>query len=313
MSRRYDATSYYDSDRAPEDWHLIRKVLLLFLLVLAFSLGLVFILREKPAFPSVLFNIFADASIGLIAGLGTRVVLHRPPWIVKAIVSAAMSLVGLVVLGYLTDWRSGIGPIQLALVPVQWLDWAHVALKLPLQLGRSSMDLLDLAHAAIAVDTSWIVLRAWARGPRVTGQRRAPASRQALRPAVGSVQRPVVSSVQRPAVSRPTPAARVRVPSRSAGVTSIRPRTRPRSLVRRPVVSKSSSARPARVARRWNPLRRRSAVQLAVYEEHRCPYCLQEVSRNDPRGTVECPICHTLHHKDCWDITGTCQVPHLNN
>jgi len=27
---------------------------------------------------------------------------------------------------------------------------------------------------------------------------------------------------------------------------------------------------------------------------------------------VECPICHTMHHKDCWDITGTCQVPHLN-
>ncbi len=305
MSRRYDATSYYDSDRSTEDWHLIRKVLLLFLLVLALSLGLVFIFREKPAFPPVLFNIFADASIGLIAGLGTRMVLRRPPWIVKAIVSAAMSLVGLAVLGYLTDWRSGIGPIQLALVPVPWLDWAHVALKLPLQLGRSSMDLLDLAHAAIAVDTSWIVLRAWARGPRLTGQRRAPTPRQALRPAV--------SSAQRPAVSRPMPAARVRVPSRSTGVASIRPRTRPRSLLRRPVVSKSSSARPARIGRRWNPLRRRPAVQLAVYEEHRCPYCLQEVSRNDPRGTVECPICHTLHHKDCWDITGTCQVPHLNN
>jgi hypothetical protein len=25
---------------------------------------------------------------------------------------------------------------------------------------------------------------------------------------------------------------------------------------------------------------------------------------------VECQICHTLHHADCWAITGTCQVPH---
>jgi hypothetical protein len=27
---------------------------------------------------------------------------------------------------------------------------------------------------------------------------------------------------------------------------------------------------------------------------------------------VECEVCHTLHHKDCWDVTGICQVPHLN-
>ena len=59
-------------------------------------------------------------------------------------------------------------------------------------------------------------------------------------------------------------------------------------------------------------LRHKPAVQLAVHEEHRCPYCLEDVNRNDPRGAVECPVCHTLHHKDCWDITGTCQVPHLN-
>ncbi|MFN2120746.1 MAG: hypothetical protein ACK2T0_10170 [Anaerolineales bacterium] len=26
---------------------------------------------------------------------------------------------------------------------------------------------------------------------------------------------------------------------------------------------------------------------------------------------MECPICHTLHHKDCWDVTGSCQIPHL--
>jgi uncharacterized Zn-finger protein len=53
-------------------------------------------------------------------------------------------------------------------------------------------------------------------------------------------------------------------------------------------------------------------VQIAAFEEHRCPYCLQDIKRDDIRGSVECPICHTLHHKDCWDITGTCQVPHLN-
>ncbi len=305
MSPRYEAMSLYNSDRAPERWHLVRKVVLLFLLVLALSLGLVILFRLKTTFPPVLFNVFADASLGLIAGLGTRLVLRRPPWLIKAIVSAAFSIIGLAVLGYLTSWRLGIGPLQGILVRVHWLDWANLALQLPLQFDKSRMDLLDLAHIAIAVDTSWIALRAWARGPSMVGQPRAAAPRQASHSSAAIVQQPAISSSTR--------AARVRVPSRASVGASLRPRIKRRTLSR-PMISRGSVVRPARAgSRRWNPLHRKPTVQLAVYEEHRCPYCLQDVSRNDPRGTVECPICHTLHHKDCWDITGTCQVPHLNN
>ncbi|MBI4786154.1 MAG: hypothetical protein HY782_03790 [Chloroflexi bacterium] len=46
--------------------------------------------------------------------------------------------------------------------------------------------------------------------------------------------------------------------------------------------------------------------------EDRCPYCLDIVKRNDPRGVQVCEVCHTPHHADCWAITGKCQVPHLN-
>jgi ribosomal protein L37AE/L43A len=49
-----------------------------------------------------------------------------------------------------------------------------------------------------------------------------------------------------------------------------------------------------------------------MYAEHKCPFCLEDVRRNDPRGVEECPICHTLHHADCWEITGMCQVPHMS-
>ena len=66
---------------------------------------------------------------------------------------------------------------------------------------------------------------------------------------------------------------------------------------------------------RPKPRRRKGSrprVQFAVVEDHRCPFCLDSVSRADPRGVVECEVCHALHHKDCWDITGVCQVPHLN-
>lgn len=54
------------------------------------------------------------------------------------------------------------------------------------------------------------------------------------------------------------------------------------------------------------------SVRLVGEEEHRCPYCLELVAPHDRRGVVECPICHTRHHADCWAVTGVCQVPHFN-
>ncbi len=53
-----------------------------------------------------------------------------------------------------------------------------------------------------------------------------------------------------------------------------------------------------------------SPVRLIGETEHRCPYCLEVVVNNDPRGVKVCPICHTRHHADCWAVTGNCQVPH---
>jgi hypothetical protein len=55
-----------------------------------------------------------------------------------------------------------------------------------------------------------------------------------------------------------------------------------------------------------------SEIRLVGSEEHKCPYCLQPIAARDPRGVVTCPICKTRHHKDCWDITGMCQVPHYH-
>lgn len=55
-----------------------------------------------------------------------------------------------------------------------------------------------------------------------------------------------------------------------------------------------------------------SPVRLVGEEEHRCPYCLELVKKNDPRGITVCPICHTQHHADCWAMTGVCQVPHYH-
>lgn len=56
--------------------------------------------------------------------------------------------------------------------------------------------------------------------------------------------------------------------------------------------------------------RKANNVTLVGREEHRCPYCLELVKKNDPRGVVICPDCGTWHHKDCWNVTGSCQIAH---
>ena len=57
----------------------------------------------------------------------------------------------------------------------------------------------------------------------------------------------------------------------------------------------------------------RKDVKLLGKTENRCPYCLELVKKNDARGVVICPECKTWHHKDCWDVTGSCQVAHRHD
>jgi hypothetical protein len=67
---------------------------------------------------------------------------------------------------------------------------------------------------------------------------------------------------------------------------------------------------PQRLPHKRTSRRLRGGIRLVGKEESRCPYCLQVVKPRDPHGVVTCPICKSAHHKECWDITGSCQVPH---
>lgn len=72
---------------------------------------------------------------------------------------------------------------------------------------------------------------------------------------------------------------------------------------------------PVRVQRplRWKRNQRTSPpvrIKMSSVIEHRCPYCLELVAEDDPRGVQVCSICGAWHHADCWAVTGTCQVPH---
>lgn len=81
--------------------------------------------------------------------------------------------------------------------------------------------------------------------------------------------------------------------------------------VRVPASARVKQQRPVSAIAKVRPQKRhKSKISLVGTEEHRCPFCLEDVDPQDPAGVVVCPICHTYHHKSCWDITGTCQVPH---
>ncbi len=307
MASRIESMVMYDTSSNDEAWHMLRKVFLVLLVVVAAALGLVLLARRGNNVPLVLFNVLADTSLGILAGLATRFVLRERHGLIRGLTSAALSLVGLAILGYFTGWRSGIGPFQAGSVALHWLDGVHIPLQVPAEFGRSGMDVLDLLHAVIAMDVSWMALRVW-RPKSVTTS---PASTSLPAPAARA-KRPARVPVAAPASSpsESVPARRIPTSAPSQSRSRVKRKRPERAQIGRPApIVRPMRAKPARPAR---VRRSQPAVRLAVHEEHKCPFCLEPVNRNDPRGVVECQVCHTLHHKDCWDITGSCQVPHLN-
>ncbi len=95
--------------------------------------------------------------------------------------------------------------------------------------------------------------------------------------------------------------ARWRTPPTTTPTRTRRPRTAP-------------TTRRSREPRK--PKRRAAAhdegFRVIEVVEDRCPYCLDVIKKDDPRGVTVCEVCGTPHHADCWAITGKCQVPHLN-
>ncbi len=110
------------------------------------------------------------------------------------------------------------------------------------------------------------------------------------------------------------PARRAPRRRRQPAATSQRTAGRPRQAARvrqRRALSLPQLRLPTRTRRRPLPVRRSSGVRVIAKAEERCPYCLDMIEKNDPRGVVVCEICGTPHHADCWEAGGKCQVPHL--
>jgi ribosomal protein L37AE/L43A len=270
-------------DSQPERYHLMRKLAIVLLLVISTSLWLYILFRERRlAYPTVIQEAMAGVIIAIVAAVGSQLILSQRDAFMRIVAAMTADVAGVYLLGFVSHGKYGISQFG-------WL---------PKTMDYDGLNLIGLGLIIIL-----FVALLFRRTKVVVIPEPLQTSAPIIEPdSLSSAPMEPSSSIsisnpERPRISW----SRLFTPS---------PPRQPRSNGRH-----SGLIQPAKVAPAMAPKRRRrkkARVQLALVEEHRCPYCLDTVVRSDPRGVKECPVCHTLHHKDCWDITGSCQVPHLN-
>lgn len=275
------------------------RLVLLLLFVTGITFWTYFVYISQHSISKMLMTAFAALMISLAASLGARFLFYKRNWFVRLLTAWASLILGLFLLGIITNWKMGIGPVEF---------W------------RRTYDWIEIAQLGGGMFVALLGLGAWWRGPvaapvarksnRSSKRRPTPPARE------GSPRRqqPAPSVRSEPPRLAPTPAVRS---SSHRNVVQLKVAKQARAITRsaphaeKVVVGRlTKTVRPARLRKLFQ---RKREMQISTHEEHRCPYCLEDVKRNDPRGVKECSICHTLHHGDCWDITGMCQVPHLNS
>jgi hypothetical protein len=154
-----------------------------------------------------------------------------------------------------------------------------------LRTGRLRVDWWEIGQILLATGLALLALYAWQR----------PAQTAPL--------------VTRTITRKKTPHARRKPQKRPKHAPGLQPVSPAISQMVQPS-SQEVATQPVKPKRRRTNLAK-PRLLLSGQEEHRCPYCLELIDSNDRRGVVECEICHTRHHADCWAITGACQVPHF--
>lgn len=298
---------------------LFRKLFLLGLLISAAVLWIVIWFKYETIFPLLLSTFFADASLGVVAGFGSRFFLRNRDLFVRHLIAVVMAMLGMFLIGFFTNWVLGIGPIRLEEKFAEqihkvsfnadlWNQISSLGIGSRVLFDFSDMDWADLVHLAICWGIAVLSLQAW--------RRTTPAPiLEPIEIAPLPTLPPPVTPARRGRRSTSSSNGRARVQRANHNSNHLTPSVAPQPRVRanngsRPSVKKVKE--PTIRPKKKRLSRRKPKIQFALVEEHRCPYCLDTVSRNDPRGVKECDVCHTLHHADCWSITGVCQVPHLN-
>jgi ribosomal protein L37AE/L43A len=254
-------------------------ILLVTIMTCLAGLGLLLYFQQHPLNNPIIERAAIILVIGLIAGFSSRIILRK--WNMFWRVLIPFFAVGIGI--YLLD---KIYPNNYELVFIARTPWSE-------PIG------IDLVQIGLGYVMSLLALFIGMR--RKTQQRTmklSPASK------IKTKNRPDAKQAKKLFLFRKTASAHKKNVSKKVS----------KHVNKKPVFTRSIPViRTTRlVSTRFRRLRKKD-VKLLGETEHRCPYCLELVKKNDSRGVVICADCKTWHHKDCWDITGSCQVAHRHD
>jgi len=241
--------------------------------------------------PLFLLSGFVLTLLRIIAALSARVLLRQNTRTLRFFSALTALLIGLNVISIITRGAVGVSLTPRYLASPNWAGL--------IQVFWSSL-------------VTWLTLNAWSKPIRLKEKTASAQKKIKARKPRGS--RPSVSRTQfkMPRIKMPFSFLKNNRTGKYSGIRSgtinwpSKHKRVPGQWVR---LSKAVLKRPSKKFR----LRRcPEPVKLIGVVEHKCPFCLESVVKNDPRGLKICSSCKTWHHADCWDMTGECQVPHQN-
>lgn len=264
---------------------LLERIALVILITAISALLLLLAIMQDLQVPREILKYTLLAALGLAAGGSSRYLLANQRFTLK-IFSALVALI-------------------VAMVALNVASRGFIGLDL-LQQFPSGDPWAGALSFAISAAVAWLALRAWTRPRTILVEPRVAAL---------PVPSPQAQHSARSSSRRPRQTVRPSPPSLINSFNTWRARTA--TQLAHLVPRRTTKVRGRKLSRatgrpKPNPRapRRSRAVQLSAIVENRCPYCLEDVRKNDPRGVKICKVCKTWHHADCWAITGVCQVPH---
>ncbi|MEN8242319.1 MAG: hypothetical protein ABFS17_10390 [Chloroflexota bacterium] len=246
---------------------------------------------------SPLFLVFALlAATGLVAGLTSRRVLKTDIRLLQYLVGLISLFAALFALNYFSGGVLGINYLTIY---------------------QADFEPLAFIQVGIGIFSMWLAIAAWRKPKSHEFEDDISEAPYTAPPRARQVETNSPAVLER--VRTPRPKRKINWFSASASSANNNSRNHSSSsAIPRERISlkgnKKSKRRVSKIRTRRSTLllNRQQPVKFVGAEEHRCPYCLETVAYNDPRGVEICPVCQTHHHADCWEVTGVCQVPHAN-
>ncbi len=275
------------------------QAVLIFLLILSVGFGsgylILYYLAPQTAIGQLGTRVLILVVVGIGTGLVCRLAVPKRLWFLKSFFGVSGSLLSIAIL----DWFFPGSFVLLEKQSFPAVDW-------------SAAEYTQIACLLVIALLIALLGKKRTAVPQPEVQRVEPKKAvQKAAPSRSASKLSVKSKTKLPAVKLNTTAKKTTAKKNSSKKTVSKPTVKKTTTaVKVKAAKKSTTTRKKTTAAKTKKRSKNNNVTLTGTEEHRCPYCLEIVNKNDPRGVVVCPDCGTWHHKDCWDITGSCQVAH---